>query len=402
MAPFSRLMGSRRSNSLPSTWKRGDGTLKVLAIAALAVGLIAQAAHADTFRFGQNPDWVNLPYDISITKVSIHVPDMKYGGFGDYCFGTMRFTDGVYPVPIPGKENFSMGRGGFVEPLCFNTTRYKAIEGWVYPTEPQEGPVLVPAGDWDQTIDLADTPYFLAAGTALICNSLGTISSVLPTGSMNGTCTVEYERYEAGEPRYRFIRLPYFDQSFNHAERLVTSYFEGYDSGHPLEIASGVAYIGNNLLDSHMIACLRKEQEDGTLIKEMCLPEADQDSPGQFPIDWTINVGERIALDCHYPADDLESEGDCAVYLLAKLPDDLALSWENSFRDYGEMPRGYVTEWCEQTADAIAVETHHDPILCGIDKICSRAERVANCQAAINISVFPEASCMAGGSCFSE
>jgi hypothetical protein len=371
--------------------------LKALGIAAVIFAFMATSSQAETIVFGQNPETFQLPYDISITKVSIHVPDMKYGGFGDYCFATFRMLEPLYPVPL-----MMLGRGGFVEPLCFNTVRTEAIEGWVYPTEPQEGPVLVPAGDWEQEIDLSGTPFFLPAGSHLICDSLGTVSSVIPTGSMNGTCTVEYHRYEEGQPRYRFLRLPYFDQAFKHGKPLVTSYFDSYEGGRPLEIPSAVAYIGNNNHGSKMIACLRKEKQSGELIEELCLPEADQDSPGQVPIGWTINDGERIALDCHYPEDDLTSEGDCAAFLVAKLPDDLKLSPENSFRDYGELPRGYVPKWCEMTADIVKVESHHDPILCGLGKQCSRDERIANCEASFNVTAFPLASCMTDGSCFEE
>lgn len=366
---------------------------------AAAIGIGAMAYEyfgTKTVVFRQNPEPMRLPYDISITKVSISVPGFKYGGFADYCLAIWRDGDDPYPVKQP-----ILGRGGFIEPLCFNTVRTKAVPGWVYPTGPVEGPVLVPAGDWNQTVDLSATPIFVPKGTMLICNSLGTISSVLPSGSMNGSCDIEYKRYLPDAPRYRFLRLPYFDQMFSEAEPLVSSYFQSYTDGRPLHIKSAVAYIGNNLHGSAMDACLTHEK-NGEIIERFCFPPSDQDSPGQVPVDFTINEGEQLRLDCHYPSGDKISSGDCAAFLVAKLPDDLELSPENAFRDYGEVPRDYIPVWCEKTANTLKTEVIHNPMLCLSKEgaICSFEEKMANCLESFNNSSHPEASCMKDGSCF--
>ncbi|GLS30726.1 hypothetical protein GCM10007937_24340 [Mesorhizobium albiziae] len=212
---------------------------------------------------------------------------------------------------------------------------------------------------------------------------------------------VEYHRYKPGTPRYRFLRLPFYDQMFSADKPLVTSYFQSYTGGRSLEIASAVAYIGNNHHDSHMEACLKRSRH-GLETERFCFPPADQDSPGQITLNWRIHQGERLALDCHYPPSDKVSSGDCAIYLVAKLPDDLKLSPENSFRDYGELPRDYVTDWCEATAKVVTEEIVHNPMLC-LGKegdTCSHAQKMTNCVASLDLWSFPKASCMADNSCY--
>lgn len=348
--------------------------------------------------FRQNPDWVRIAHDISITKVSININGFKVGGAADYCFAMRRSEDPIYPLKTP-----TLGRGGFTEPLCFNTVRSDPIEGWIYPTEPQEGPVLVPAGDWAQEVDLSDTPIFIPEGTTFICNSLGALSSIYEAESMDGTCEVEYTHYKTGDPKYRFLRIPYYDQFFSADEPLATSYYQNYTGGRPLEIPSAVAYIGNNFHDSHMKACLTKSR-NGEIIDKFCFPDAKQDSPGQVPLGWTINEGEYLGLDCHYPPQDLRSSGDCAIFLVAKLPDDLVHSPENTFRDYGEIPRDYVPEWCEKTAKTLKTERVDNPMLC-LGKpgdTCSFETKMKNCLDSFEARAHPEATCMADDSCYVE
>lgn len=107
---------------------------------------------------GGKPEEFRAPFDLSITRVVINVPGFKVGGYADYCLQLRRDEPPKYPL---GRPEQRVGRGGFIEPLCFNTVRSEAVEGWVYPTEPQDGPVFVPAGDWRQSVDLSDTPIFL-------------------------------------------------------------------------------------------------------------------------------------------------------------------------------------------------------------------------------------------------
>jgi len=378
----------------------GRSTAIILAVIIALAGGIGAITHeftkTDKFVFGKNPDTIKLPHDISITKVSISVPGFKYGGFADYCIGTWRKESVPYPVKKP-----ILGRGGFLEPLCFNTVRTKAIPGWVYPTAQVDGPVFVPAGDWNQSVDLTNSPIYVPKGTLLICNSLGTVSSVLPSGSMDGTCTIEYTRYKPNAPRYRFLRLPYYDQMFSADEPMAKSYFESYAGGKPLNIVSAVAYIGNNLHTSAMDACVTHEK-NGEVIERFCFPPSDQDSPGQVPVNWTINAGERLSLECNYPPEDKVSSGDCAIYLVAELPEDLELSPENAFRDYGEVPRDYIPTWCEETAKTLKTEVIHNPMLCLSKEgsVCSLEEKMANCLETFDNRSHPKASCMADDSCF--
>lgn len=372
-------------------------------IALAAVLAIAGAAGITLYVFsrpmifGKNPNPIRIPKDIAITKISIKVNGFKVGGSADYCLAMWRSEAPIYPVKAP-----TLGRGGFVEPLCFNTVRSKAVDGWVYPTGPQDGPVLVPAGDWEQEVDLSDTPIFVPEGTTFICNSLGTISSIYPAESMNGTCKVEYKTYRKGEPKYRFLRLPYYDQMFSADEPLVTSFYQNYTGGRALEIPSAVAYIGNNSHDSHMVACLTKSK-NGETVDTFCFPEAKQDSPGQVRVGWTVNEGERLGLDCHYPPDDKTSSGDCAIFLVAKLPDGLSHSAENAFRDYGELPRDYVGKWCSQTATILKTERIDNPMLC-LGKpgdVCTFEKKMENCIDSFESRAHPKASCMKDSSCYS-
>ncbi|MHC8408173.1 hypothetical protein [Pseudomonas sp. TMB3-21] len=330
--------------------------------------------------------------------MSINVPGFKVGGFADYCLQTWRTGTDTYPVKAA-----MLGRGGFLEPLCFNTVRTKATSDWVYPTGPVEGPVFVPAGDWDQYVDLEETPVFIPEGTMLLCNSLGTISSVLPSGSMDGTCAIEFTRYKPISHRYRFLRLPYYDQMFNAEEPLVSSYFQSYAEGKPLHIPSAVAYIGNNFHTSTMDACLTREK-NGEVTERFCFPPSNQDSPGQVSVDWTIHEGERLGLECHYPPEDKISSGDCAIYLVAQLPEELEPSFENAFRDYGEVPREHIPVWCEKTAVTIKQDVVHNPMLCQstVGATCPFDVKMANCLEAFDNSAHPKASCMKDGSCFTS
>jgi hypothetical protein len=370
----------------------------VIAITGAGNFIYNKFTRTQTVVFRQNPEPIRVSHDISITKVSISVPGFKYGGFADYCIGTWRTDSDPYPVKRP-----ILGRGGFLEPLCFNTVRTKATPGWVYPTGPVEGPVFVPAGDWNQSVDLTTSPIYVPKGTMLTCNSLGTVSSVLPSGSMDGTCTIEYTRYTPNAPRYRFLRLPYYDQMFSADEPMAASYFQSYAGGKPLNIVSAVAYIGNNLHTSAMEACLSHEK-NGEVIERFCFPPSDQDSPGQVPVNWTINDGERLSLECQYPPEDKVSSGDCAIYLVAELPENTELSPENAFRDYGEVPRDYIPVWCEKTANTLKTEVIHNPMLCLSKEgaVCSFEEKMANCLEAFDNRAHPKASCMKDDSCFTS
>ncbi|WP_152976796.1 hypothetical protein [Pseudomonas putida] len=381
---------------------RRKKTIAITLLIAIAccIGVITavnyEFSRTRTIVFGKDPEPLILPYDISITSVSISVPGFKYGGFADYCLGTWRGEPDPYPIKKP-----ILGRGGFIEPLCFNTVRTKAVPGWVYPTGPVDGPVFVPAGDWNQSVDLTKSPIYVPKDTLLTCNSLGTVSSVLPSGSMDGTCTIQYTRYQPNSPRYRFLRLPYYDQMFSADEPMAPSYFQSYAGGKPLNIVSAVAYIGNNLHTSAMDACLTHEK-NGEVIERFCFPPSDQDSPGQVPVNWTIKDGERLSLECHYPPEDKVSSGDCAIYLVAELPEDLELSAENAFRDYGEVPRDYIPVWCEKTAKTLKTEVIHNPMLCLSKEgtVCSFEEKMSNCLESFDNRAHAKATCMADNSCY--
>ena len=336
---------------------------------------VSGEASAEKMIFRQNPDPVKVQHDIALTRISIEVNGFQIGGFGDYCMAMWR-TDAPTYAP-------SMGRGGYIEPLCFNVVRTKS------------------AGDWRQHVDLSETPIFIPANTFLICNSLGTLNvdTSIPTASMDGTCTIDYERYSPGKPRYRFLRLPYYDQTFSASEPLVPSYFKAWDRDHPLRIESAVAYIGNNYHHSSMDACLTRVR-DGEVEEKHCFPKSDQQSPGHVPVGWTIKEPERLGLECWYPPEDQISSGDCAIYLIVEIPPDLKISPENAVRDYGNLPRDFVEQWCNQAARTFATEAVHNPRLCNGAESCSYDTKMMNCRAAYERTTFPEASCMKSSSCW--
>ncbi|THF56592.1 hypothetical protein [Ollibium composti] len=370
--------------------------------AAMILGLLFFGlgnGNAAEFVFGQNSEPTRLNQDISITRVSIKVSGFFVGGFADYCLELKRDKPPLYSPTI--------GRGGYIEPMCFNTVRTQSTESalatlwrWAKSKLLRANLTLVPAGDWEQQVELSNTPIFVPDGTLINCGSLGALSSTYDAKSLVGTCTVEYQAYEAGDPRFRLLRMPYYDQFFHYEKPLITSYLRSFE-GHALHISGAVVYIGNNNHGSQMEACLTKER-NGKTIGHLCFPPANQDSPGQVFFDWTINKNERVGLDCYYPADDRTSSGDCAAYLIVKLPDDLERSPENAFRDYGELPRDYVQTWCEQTAHIISEESMHDPKLCLGKDACSFEEKMANCRDAFEHTTFPRASCMADSSCYSH
>jgi hypothetical protein len=332
-------------------------------------------AQAEKMIFRQNPEPVKVHHNISLTRISIEVNGFQIGGFGDYCMALWR-TDAPTYAP-------SIGRGGYIEPLCFNVVRTKS------------------AGDWRQQVDLSETPIFIPANTFLICNSLGTLNvdPSIPTASMEGTCIIDYEPYSPGKPRYRFLRLPYYDQTFSASEPLVPSYFKAWDHDHPLRIQSAVAYIGNNYHHSSMNACLTRLR-DGEIVDTYCFPTSDQQSPGLVAVGWTIEENERLGLDCWYPPDDEISSGDCAIYLIVEIPSDLKLSPENAVRDYGNVPRDFVEQWCDEAARTFATEAVHNPRLCNGAESCSHDTKMINCRAAFEHTTFPKASCMKTGSCW--
>jgi hypothetical protein len=347
-------------------------------IAAVIGGIfltVSGQARADKMTFGQNADPVKTLQDISITRVSIEIKGFQIGGFADYCLAMWR-TD--TPTYAP-----TMGRGGYIEPLCFNVVRTKS------------------AGDWGQHVDLSETPIFIPANTFLMCNSLGTLNvdPNIPAASMDGTCIIDYEQYSPGKPRYRFLRLPYYDQTFTATAPLLPSYFKAWDRDHPLRIESAVAYLGNNYHHSSMDACLTRLR-DGKIVEKHCFPKSDQQSPGWVPIGWTIKESERLGLDCWYPPEDQISSGDCAAYLVVEIPPDLELSPENAFRDYGNLPRDFVEQWCDKTARTFATETVHNPRLCLGAETCSYETKMMNCRAAFEQTTYPEASCMKTRSCW--
>jgi hypothetical protein len=333
-------------------------------------------AHSETLTFGQNSNPIAISHDISITRVSIKIQGFTVGGFADYCMATWRTEPPAYSPTV--------GRGGYIEPLCFNVVKTKA------------------AGDWEQHVNLEHTPIYIPAGTMLVCNSLGAVSSMVPAASMPGRCDIEYEPHTPGSPRYRFLRLPYYDQTFDSDTPLVPSFYKAWDREHPLRIASAVIYQGDNYHTSSMKFCLTRLREDMTVLERYCLPPSDQQSPGQMEIGWMVGNGELVGIECSYPSDDAVSSGDCAAYMVVEIPSDLELSAENAFRDYGNVPRHLVEQWCETTAKTIITEAVHNPQLCLGKKGCSYETKMSNCRASFEHSTFPKASCMSTNSCWKE
>jgi hypothetical protein len=330
-------------------------------------------ARAEKMIFGQNPEPVKMPYDVSVTNVSIEVKGFAIGGFADYCLAMWRTDSPTYSPTV--------GRGGYIEPLCLNVVRTQST------------------GDWEQYVDLSETPIFIPANTSLVCNSLGAVNSSIPAASMDGTCIIDYNRYSPGKPRYRFLRLPYYDQTFSASEPLLPSYYKAWDRDHPLRIESAVVYLGNNYHHSSMNACLTRLR-DGEIVDTYCFPTSDQQSPGLVAVGWTIEENERLGLDCWYPPEDEISTGDCAAYLVAEIPRHLKLSPENAFRDYGNLPRDFVEEWCDKAATTFVTETVHNPRLCLGAETCPYNTKMMNCRAAFEQTTFPEASCMKTRSCW--
>jgi hypothetical protein len=371
----------------------GSWSVTAKALIAAVIGgilfIVSGQARAEKMTFGQNAEPLKIPHDISITRVSIEIKGFEISGFADYCLAMWR-TDSPTYAPL-------MGRGGYIEPLCFNVVRTKS------------------AGDWRQHVDLSETPIFIPANTKVVCNSLGTVNKDIPAASMVGACTIDYERYSPGKPRYRFLRLPYYDQTFSASIPLIPSYFKAWDRDHPLRIEGAVVYLGNNYHYSSMAACLTRLR-DGEIVEKHCFPKSDQQSPGWVPIGWTIKETERLGIDCWYPPEDqiplierLEAKykagtqqpsGDCAAYLVVEIPPDLELSPENAFRDYGNLPRDFVEQWCNKAARTFATETDHNPRLCLGAETCSYDTKLMNCRAAFEQRTFPEASCMKAGSCW--
>jgi hypothetical protein len=94
---------------------------------------------------------------------------------------------------------------------------------------------------------------------------------------------------------------------------------------------------------------------------------------------------------------------DCAFYLVVEIPPDTSLGPENSFRDYGNVPRPEVDDWCAMFVTDLAIPGQRD-LLCytydlahGITPgtACTMAELAQTCSDA-----FAPAACIADDTCF--
>jgi len=316
--------------------------------------------------------WQSLPADIEITKITFDY-DLAQGGQVDYTLAVYR-VDATLPYPsLPG---------GYGDLVTLHPTFFAA-----------------PA-HWHQELDLTATPLFIPANTQLACVSSG--GSDAPTQGLR-SCVVEYQTHLPGDPRFRIFRIPYFDV-MRLGGSFVTSEYTAA-AAHALEVKSVMMYEG--VLGTYTGCVQHLDHVGGVAIEEHCLPTTTKDlqtnvgTVGVEPLDWTVTGSEAIAASCAMTTTEL---WDCAFYLIVEIPPDTLVGAENSFRDYGNVPRPGIDDWCAMFVRDLAIPGQRDLLCYAYDlahnitpgTACTMAEIAQTCT-----DSFAPAACMADDTCFS-
>jgi hypothetical protein len=259
--------------------------------------------------------------DIKITHISSHAETMK-GGNTDYCLLSNRPND-------PGRYYPPLGIGGYEEVMCVNNDR------------------MVSAGAADWSIDLSATPLSVPAGSVLVCQQGGT--------TIANSCSVDYASYNPGDARYRMLRIPYIDQGFgppSGTSPFLTSYYLPADANHPLHILGLISYQASY---TTMQMCLNWLHQGGAIANRYCYPlqqtGGDYQSPsGVVPIDWTIPSPDLLGTSCDSGG---SSAADCAAYVITEIPSDIPPGPENVSRDYNNVPRNVLPQWCTEVVPLV-------------------------------------------------
>jgi Putative peptidoglycan binding domain len=347
---------------------------------SLALVIFPFCVHAATLTWtidGGEGVWdpQTIPMDAVITDISASMTGVPQGSFMDYCVDKWRDSD---PVQYPGII------GGFSEFACWNAS------------------FAASSGDWHMDTDLSATPLYIPAGTSLDCGGHLSLPPNQTTGVVN-TCTITYQPYVPGTPRYQVFRIPYIDQGIGQMNGFTSSYVPSYymasDANHPLHVVGVIPYTA---FSGSMQNCIQQLHQGGALVQQYCIPAQTNDgtinyqSLGLQSFDWSVPYPDLIDATC---SSDPTTWYGCADYLIVQIPPDLASTGpESVFRDYNNVPQNYLQNYCQQRQN-FQIEN-----LASV--VCPDGNGGATCdaQTAINdcMALFTEASCVATDSCFTK
>lgn len=105
-----------------------------------------------------------------------------------------------------------------------------------------------------------------------------------------------------------------------------------------------------------------------------------QSPPAIGGVEWNLNDSDVLTA----TASQSRLNSDAAFYVIVEIPDTVPPGPENIFRDYGNVPRGYLRTYCSQHNASL-----EHPYFCNntAGNNCSTSFRIEQC-----IALFPEAS----------
>ena len=105
-----------------------------------------------------------------------------------------------------------------------------------------------------------------------------------------------------------------------------------------------------------------------------------QSPPAIGGVEWNLNDSDVLTA----TASQSRLNTDAAFYVIVEIPDTVPPGPENIFRDYGNVPRGYLRTYCSQHNASL-----EHPYFCNntAGNNCSTSFRIEQC-----IALFPEAS----------
>lgn len=261
-----------------------------------------------------NPQVVSQ--DVLITHISASMTGVSQDGFVDFCVNQSRDANPSYAAFI----------GGFSELFCWNAY-FKAS-----------------AGNANIDIDLSKTPIYVPVGTSLMCGG-HTGVTIDQQKAATQSCTITYGPYSQGMPRYRTLRIPYFDQGVTPTQPYVDSYYIASDANHPLHIVGVVPYTA---FDTSLKNCIQWIHEGGAIAQETCFEQTASNSInyvslGLQPLDWSIPYPDLVGATC-ISGDSLYG---CDDELIVEMPADLPAGPNSIFTNTGNIPISFLPQYCQ-------------------------------------------------------
>lgn len=309
-------------------------------------------------------DWQTLPYDARITSVTFNT-NWKKGANADYCL--LNYRD-VAPTSTPLS-------GSYTDIFCINILQSGS-----------DGP-------WTKTYDMSANPIFLPANTKFRCSGSGGHTTL---NSGFRSCTVTFEKYTDGQPRYRIFRIPYMDTMISATSTFPASWYRASTTD-PLRVKGYIFF--NAVSTGTYTACARRlNGVNGSVLVETCQATTTKSSvknnepPGFIPLNWTLHYPDMLSARCTIMG--AKNPSDCAFYFIVEIPPTITPSPENVFRDYGNIPAPLLKTWCTNYIKKYIVSSQALQ-LCGYSMTgCTQDVQIQKC-----IGAFPAANCMLTNTC---